>query len=847
MFPSLKPGDKPIYIDNEAHCIIEENNCKETKGIEMGKPKALLIAEKPSYRRTIEACYNNHINDMDYDIDFMAQRGHALELLTPDQIDEAYKTWDEKMLPIIPSELGGYKYKVMHDMIPIVKEAKEKIHSGEYDYVIHAGDPDQEGELLTRLLLERGARNNLPVLRLWPNDTTDAELHNALKSMKPDNDSFYENLYSAGLVRQHADWLFGMNGSRAASARIYTGDKKNKVAVGRVMTAVLAMIVHREDAIKNFVEKITYGVALDFAEGYTGKLFRLVKKTDPETGKEKTVREEIYYDTKEEAEQHIAKLSSNGTVLKVQSKKKSEYAPKLFDLPAAQIEAAKMGYSADKTLEIIQGLYEKSLLTYPRTSCEVLGSTENFTGILDSLEKNADFTGVVSVARKTLPNVLKSKKYVNDAEKKKHGHSALIPTTNYADYAVMTDDEIKIYDMVARRYLAIFLPPCVEEEKRITTRVDNDLFTTSGKVVIDPGYTTFLGINKEENELPKLTVGQPVTIKASNVTEKKATPPKRFTDGTIVAAMKDPKKYLEDIQISKDLEDFHIGTPATRAEIIKKLNKDNFITTKKNTLYPTEWGTFFIHKIEDVDITKVDMTGKWELLLDQVRQGLVSGADAENVMVEESSKMVESILHMDRYTFGDMTNVPHAIGVCPKCGKNIIKTQKAIFCEDWKVCGLSIPRFVTKFSAYTDEEALKLFAGETITKELEIERVDEATKKKIRRKWKQDLHIEKGDDGRYQTVFNKTAYIETKTDFTCPDCGDTLIKKGSRLSCKCGFGLWTTYAKRTLDDSVIRELINNKKTREKITGLLSKKGTKYSAYLTLERTDDGCMIKPVFE
>ena len=244
--------------------------------------KALLIAEKPSYMREIKAVYEKHKSEIPFNIDFIAQRGHLVQLLDPAEMNEIYKSWDINYLPIVPEDEGGWKYKIIPGAENLMKEIKKKLHSGEYDLVIHAGDPDQEGELLVRLVLDE-LKNTLPVIRLWVNATTESEILAGLKNMKSDDEAMYENLYYSALVRQHSDWRFGMNGSRAVANKIITS-KDNKIAVGRVMTAILSIVVKREDDIKNFKPQTTYGIVLNHSIGLEAQLFQEEVTTD-EKGK----------------------------------------------------------------------------------------------------------------------------------------------------------------------------------------------------------------------------------------------------------------------------------------------------------------------------------------------------------------------------------------------------------------------------------------------------------------------------------------------------------------------------------------------------------------------------------
>lgn len=797
--------------------------------------KAMLIAEKPSLMRDIQNAYNHCKDKVAYDIDFLSQVGHLLELIDPVELNPIYKSWDINLLPIRPENEGGWKYKIKKNTKDIYMDIQKAIKSGKYDVIIHAGDPDQEGELLVNLTLKK-IGNTLPVLRLWSNDTTRSALENALQNLRDDSEPQFVNLYNAALVRQHADWSYGMNGSRGVADRIKVG-AENKIAVGRVMTCVQTMIVDREDEINNFVPSTSYGVSLLHTNGLAAQLYEPVKiATDNEKEKAKEQDESlgiIYFNSKEEADKVIDKLSTQSVVKEIDVKTIRTNAPKLYKLATIQIEAAKYGYSAQNTLDIIQKLYETyHYVSYPRTDCEVLSSNENFKAIISSASSVPDdsFKQAGDYALTQVPNIIKNKKYVNDKELAKHGHSALVPTTLTPDFSIMNEDEKLIYTMIARRFLAIFQPPLIQEKTNVLLENSGYTFKGTGKKVIDKGYTEFLGSNVTDVEIPKINQGDILDVESKERTERTTTCPKRFTDGTIIAAMENPSKYLVDSTIKNSIASLTIGTSATRGEIIQKLVRDKYITIKKSgkqagVIYPTDFGSFMIHTIKGISLCRVDTTGQWEQLLSAVRNGEKTVDEANIYMNEQLDKLLEDIKGVNKTSYGNVTSYGEKIMTCPGCGKDIIMGPKNYFCTGYKDgCKYSIMKEFCK-ATFEPDDVRMLFNGNIITKEL--------TKKENNKKWKQLL--------KFDPILGKLEFVkatEEETNWLCPECKETLFRNGKVISCHgCGFKIWTTMAEHDLTDDELTDLFTKGKTHT-IKDFVSKKKTVFSAKIKIDNVQD---------
>ena len=780
--------------------------------------KALLIAEKPSLMRDIKNAYEHCKNELDYDITFISQAGHLVELLDPVELNPAYKSWDVNLLPINPGKEGGWKYKVSNSARNLFNEISREIKSRKYDVIINAGDPDQEGELLVRLVLQK-IGNTLPVLRFWSNATTSVDLERALHHLESNSNQKYENLYNAALIRQHADWLVGMNGSRAVADRIKGAPK---IATGRVMTWVQTMIVDREDEIKNFIPKTVYGIKAVCTNGLEATLCETVTKTDKD-GKEQKGISTVWFDTRQDAEDMAGTLSNQCTVEKVVKEKSTTYAPKLYNLGGLQSEAGKLGYSASKTLEIVQSLYEKHYVSYPRTDCEVMSSNDNFRGIIASAGSVQEYAQAAQYAAGRISQFVGIKKYVNDEELAKHGHSALVPTTDRPDFSRLSSDEITIYKMIAKRFLAAFYPPLIQEITSVLLSNNGQPLKASGKTVTDAGFTAFTGDTVQDTALPVVSEGDILTVKENQITEKTSTCPKRFTESSLVDAMMNPAKYLSDKTIKNDVKNLAIGTSATRGNIIDKLIKDKYIEVKKGTYYPTDFGSFMIHTIRGISLCKTDTTGQWEQMLIKIRDGEMSYDDAVVQMESWVDELLKDIKGVNQASWGDGGQRGFLMK-CPGCGKDIIEGPRNFFCSGFRDgCKYSIMKENANLKVkYSAEDAKKLFSGEIIEKTLT----------KDDKKWKQRLKFD--PEAKWNPVFVQAE--EVQTEVACPCCGQRLTRKGKRISCgSCGFGLWTEICGLALPDDELKYIFKNGRSSSKLNGFISKAGKKFSAELIFKK------------
>lgn len=613
---------------------------------------ALVIAEKPSLMEEIQKVYNAHRDQIPFTADFVSQRGHLIALKLPREVDPSQRgrSWDN--LPYVPEEHGGWQYKVIQEKKTgkyMTSEErydiiKNKLDSGNYEFVIHAGDPDQEGELLVREVLSF-AKNRLPVKRFWTNDLTEQHILHALQNLKDDeNDPMLTNLLAAAYGRQHSDYRFGMNISEAASLKM-----QGNIACGRVMTPILAIVCKREDEIEHFKPKTVYGVKAVYTEGFEGTLFNQQSVSQDENADEDQKQGTVWFETKKEAEDLIRSLPKQATVVSYEGKRTETYAPKLYKLSTIQTDAGhQYGYSADQVLQICQSLYEKKLQSYPRTDCEFLSSQEDFYGILKAANAAEELNPYIkTINRSAIERVKHDKRWINDKKLEDSGHSALRPTTTVPDLSTLTRDERNIYLMVAKRFVAMFLPPLVQDKATLITDAGGSTFKSNGKTLVDPGYTKIFATKFTDMQIPSKNKGDVLDVKTFQLTEKTSTCPKRYTSADLIAACENPLKYLQDERLKKLGKNLKIGTPATRAGIIRKLITIKYMQESKKGkmtyIVPTPNGRAIIRNLGDLMICRVDMTGQWEEELEKVRQGEETLKQLDDGMKKAVADMVEEI------------------------------------------------------------------------------------------------------------------------------------------------------------------------------------------------------------
>lgn len=650
----------------------------------------LVIAEKPSVAQSIAGVLgaterkDGYMEGNDYIVSWCV--GHLIELAQPESYDEALQKWTYESLPIIPDT---WQHEVKSDTKAQYKVLYQLMHDNRVDSVVCATDAGREGELIFRLTYNTAGCDK-PMQRLWISSMEESAIKEGFSNLRPGSE--YDHLYESALCRQEADWLVGINGTRLFTV-LYGG---KALKVGRVQTPTLAMLVDREAKIMNF-KKEAYYVAHILGNGLDA------------------VSEHIR--DKAEAEK-IAGACVNGQALVTAVVKEEKWVapPKLYDLTTLQRDANRLfGFTAKQTLEYTQSLYEKKLVTYPRTDSQYLsddmeGTARNvIEAIFNSLlfEQNIMFNPDVK-------KVLNSKKVTD--------HHAIIPTMEIVkqDLKAIPESEMKILSLCANRLL------CATAEKHIYNSTKAELtcngmvFKVSGKEIWKNGWKDFENLFKSsyqitdgksdtngEKKLPELTKGMTIAVNDTKVSEHFTQPPKHYTEDSLLSAME--RAGSEDMD--DDVERRGLGTPATRADIIEKLVKDGFVKREKKQMIPTEDGMKLITVLPDV-VKSPKLTADWENELTQISKGEVSAGQfmaGIKAMVSDLVKTYHSVSDEQKNMFG-AGNTQEVFGTCPKCGGDVVKGKFGAYCKN--KCGINVSRALGV--QLSDTQVKSLLAGKKI-------------------------------------------------------------------------------------------------------------------------------------
>ena len=656
----------------------------------------VCIAEKPSVAQEIAMVLgarqrkDGYFEGNGYQVTWTF--GHLCTLKEPNDYAQEWKQWRIETLPMIPPRFGIKLISnkgVEHQFQTIEKLFKAA------DSIVNCGDAGQEGELIQRWVMQK-AGVTCPVSRLWISSLTEDAIREGFNSLRPSAD--FKNLYEAGLCRAIGDWLLGMNATRLYTLRF--AQQRQILSIGRVQTPTLAIIVNRQKEIENFKPEQYW----ELKTTYRDTVFAAV------SGK---------YTSKEKADEALLKIQGKDFVITgVEIKKGTEASPQLYDLTSLQVDCnKKYGFSADETLKLIQTLYEKKLTTYPRVDTTFLSDDiyPKVPGIMKGLTAYSTLTDPLS--GKKLP---KSKKVFDNS--KVTDHHAIIPTGVVANN--MTDAESKVYDLVARRFISVFYPDC----KYSTTTVKGDSegvgFKTSGKEILEEGWRVVYAADKKnaapadgEQVLPHFEEGERGEH-TPDVAEKWTTPPKPYTEATLLRAMETAGKFVDNDELRDAMKENGIGRPSTRAAIIETLFKRNYIKKERKALFATATGVQLIDTIQDELLKSPELTGLWEKKLREIEKGEYDSATFINELKQMTMQVVKngcSVAYRrieSEPTIVDELKAASAkrkqraktqkkpaaekkaepkitdemIGKpCPKCGKGVvIKGRTAYGCSEWK-------------------------------------------------------------------------------------------------------------------------------------------------------------------
>ena len=637
--------------------------------------KTLVIAEKPSVGRDIGRVLkcgkkiDGALEGSQYIVTWGL--GHLVTLADPEHYDKKYKDWKMEDLPMLPEKMD---IEVIKQTGKQYQAVKRQIYRKDVSDIVIATDAGREGELVARWILKK-ADNHKPCKRLWISSVTDKAIRQGFEHLK--NAKEYDNLYHAAVCRAEADWLVGLNATRALTCKYNA-----QLSCGRVQTPTLAMIAKREEEIRKFVPKPYYGLQLQ-AEGvvFTWK--------DEKSGSYRSFQKDRIANIQK-------KLSGKKLqIIKADTKVKKQGAPQLYDLTQLQREAnQKFGFSAKETLNIMQRLYENhKVLTYPRTdsrylTADVMGTIKER---LQAINAGVYREFAAPLIRRELP---KKPAFVNDA--KVSDHHAIIPTEQAPNYIHMSNEERKIYDMVVRRFLAVMYPAYEYEESVLAAEVEGEHFYARGTRPLHMGWKAVYENQSEDEEeeelkrqnLPVMQKGQEFSISNIRLTEGKTKPPARFTEGTLIAAMENPVRYMEsgNKEMAKTLgETGGLGTVATRADIIEKLFSSFLLEKKGEEIYTTAKARQLLELVPE-DLRKPELTAEWEMKLSKIAEGKLSDRKFMNEIRTYSTDLVKQIKTAEgTFRHDNMTNK-----LCPNCGKRLLavngKNSWMLVCQD-RECG----------------------------------------------------------------------------------------------------------------------------------------------------------------
>ena len=660
--------------------------------------KILVIAEKPSVARDIakvlqakqkgEGCLIGERYVVSWAV------GHLVTLAEPEEYDEKYKKWNFSTLPILPEEMQLKAIKQTRDQLKILHSW---MHKREIDSLICATDSGREGELIFRYIYEI-TKCKKPFQRLWISSMTEEAIKEGFRALKDGRE--YDLLYTSAKCRSEADWLVGMNATRA-----YTLQYHALLSIGRVQTPTLALIVERQKEIDAFTAEDYFEVQADFG-GYTGLWID---------------REEHTRIDREDAAQAIL-AKTNGkpaTITKVEKEEKKTPPPLLYDLTELQRECnRKFGFSAKKTLDIAQSLYEKrKMITYPRTDSRYLsedmkGKVKSTIHRLQALEEYAPY------AEPLMQEIRFTKRIIDNA--KVTDHHAIIPTDGKLRPESLSEDERKVFSLVAARFLAVFYPYYRYEVTKVYAEAEQERFLSKGTVVLEEGWQAVEKAlvptatkkkktkNEEEQKLPSLQEGEVRTIRSMELLRKKTKPPAPYTESSLLSAM----ERAGNEELTEDTEKKGLGTPATRAAIIEKLIQSGFVKREKKNLVPTDDGNVLITVLPD-EIKSPKMTAEWEMALNHIAQNTETADEFLNGITELMQELVaryQGISEEKKNQFQGKAK-GEVIGKCPRCGADVREGKVNFYCSD-RNCAFALwknDKFLASQGKKMDKVAAKKF------------------------------------------------------------------------------------------------------------------------------------------
>lgn len=844
----------------------------------------IIVTEKPSVARTfanvlgVSGNNNGYIENDNWIITWCV--GHLITLAYPEMYDEKYKEWKEEDLPFLPQQ---YKYAVIKDVKEQFSIIKSLYNRPEVTEIYYAGDPGREGIYIQALVRNAAGHTPSAIEKVvWIDSQTEEEIRKGIRDAKPY--SSYQNLINAGYERAIEDFATGINLSRMFSIKYgnqvnrYAATKKYRpVAVGRVMTCVLGMIVNREREIENFVitpfykiENTINGIKAKWKALEGSRMFGSPKLYS-ETG----------FKEESDATAFMNTLPSSVAIEKIEKKTEKKYAPNLFNLAELQNECTKrFKISPDQTLTIAQSLYEKKLTTYPRTDSRVLSTaiakeiSVNLSGI------SHGYTGELA---ETASSIFEAGVYLHIADtrytddSKVTDHYALIPTgIGYDALNSLSDIETKVYDLIVRRFLSIFLPPAEYLSLKLTEDANGEKFYTSAKALIKPGFLSISGIPNSESSsnidaFDSLTEGVTYSTEYS-IKKGETTPPKRYTSGSMILAMENAGNLIENEELRAQIKGSGIGTSATRAETIKKLVKQEYISLNSKTqiLTPASLGNIVYEIVNNTipELLNPQMTASWEKGLDGIASGQIDPLEYRKKLEDNIRKEIaeigamnnekELLAALEKFKSTDFFESKELPMPCPICGSTLKTTPYGCICTKYKkdasdselqakeACKFGIGQIAGKKLSVRDIEQLLI---EKTTNE--IKGFKSKSGKSFNAKLKFSLQEDNGiSKAKLEFLFDSPK--ESKVN--CPSCGKPLIISKYGYGCSsykskedpgCGFFIGAEISGYKMTENDVKELITNKILKSRT--FISKKKTKFTADLLLKKTDTGYRTEFAFD
>ena len=630
----------------------------------------VCVAEKPSVGRDIARVlgantqHDGFMEGNGYCVTWTF--GHLCALLDPHEYNEQWKGWNLSSLPMVPLRFG---IKVSEDKGVQKQFNTIKNLIARADEVINCGDAGQEGELIQRWVYQK-AGCKVPVKRLWISSLTEEAIREGFQKLK--DQSEYQRLYEAGMMRAIGDWLLGMNATRAYTLRFAKGVGKDRqvLSIGRVQTPTLALIVKRQHEIENFVPRTYWELKTIYRDTTFSALL--------------PVEEDDYAITSLEKGQALVDSIKNLPleITSVEKKKGVEYAPRLFDLTSLQVECnKKFGLSADDTLKIIQSLYEKHVTTYPRVDTTYLSDDiypkvpATLQGIKDYFPQVTPLLPLQADGKKGAGSLPKSKKVFDN--KKVTDHHAIIPTGQRPDN--LSELERKVYNLVALRFIAAFYPDCEVSNTTVLAKAGDVDFKVTGRQILKMGWREVFAKEKQEDESQEEQKSLPAFVKGESgphepqLQEKTTTPPKYYTEATLLRAMETAGKTVEDEELRDAMKENGIGRPSTRAAIIEKLFQRKYIVREKKNIHATPLGINLIQTIITPLLKSAELTGLWEKKLREIERGTFTSQQFLDELKQMTSEVVRDV------------KADKAGMRCPVCGKGtIIRGKTRYGCSRWR-------------------------------------------------------------------------------------------------------------------------------------------------------------------